>query len=485
MSSTTKWSEFQRQPLMAVWMHLLKTLIQFLKAGWPFLLILFLNRGDESDLLDKILLFAIPMIAFSKAIAEYMFFQYRITPEEVQVKKGIFSRSQTALSFQKIQAVQTNQNWLHRILNLAEVSFDSPGTEEAEMKFNLNKEQADLISGYILHHRIEKEEDQEEKHSDEMLATLSPTEILKLGLTANHFETLLIMIGIFLSFINNIRALITDRYGDLMAASTGQFMRYRSTFIISGIALIVFFAIFVTLVRTFLNYANFNLTRTAKGFSIKKGFINASLKLVPFEKIQLISWHTNWLRKPIPLYLFEFNTIGSKAALNNLRTTIPVTSDKLLKTLTETYYPLSTDGFPNELTIHPSFVLRNCLMFGVMPAFFLGIPLAWFYGLKGLVVIALPLYSYFYYWLYHRKYRFTHEDNIIFIHTGVFGTKKIVLKWNMIQTVNLLQNYYQQTRNLANLVLHTAGGTFVIPFISLEAAREVQNYALFKVETEN
>ncbi|WP_424288599.1 PH domain-containing protein [Daejeonella sp.] len=52
-----------------------------------------------------------------------------------------------------------------------------------------------------------------------------------------------------------------------------------------------------------------------------------------------------------------------------------------------------------------------------------------------------------------------------------------------MQSVKISQSPYQQRKFLADLSLHTAGGTITAPYIPLEAARELQNFALFKIES--
>ncbi|MGB4400133.1 MAG: PH domain-containing protein, partial [Daejeonella sp.] len=460
------WEEFSRQPHMAVWQILLKSVIQLIKAFWPIILVILVRSDGEEDITEKVIFILFPTIAFITAFVEYLFFKFRITDEEVQVKSGIFSRKQIALPLQKIQAVHINQNWIQKIFNISELAFDTPGSEEAEVKIQLNTLEAEKLMSFVLNKRTEKELSQNKDH---LISDLSFRDLLKLGLTANHFETLLILIGVFLSFINNIKDILKEYNEDLLEISTNRILESGIMFIIMGILAIMLLSVIVSLFRTLFAYINFRITKTDQGFNISKGLINSSQQLVPFKKVQYVSWKTNWLRKKVPIFLFEFHTIGGKAIKNNLKIKAPVTSELTIQKLATTYIHDIPEQFASNLKIHPSYLYRNTLFFGIIPSAIFAIPLFLFTAEQALLLILLPLYAFLYFWLYSRKFLFSWTSNLVHINTGIFGNRTVLLKWDKIQSVKISQSPYQQRKFLADLSLHTAGGTITAPYIPLEA----------------
>ncbi|WP_395805878.1 PH domain-containing protein, partial [Daejeonella sp.] len=223
-----------------------------------------------------------------------------------------------------------------------------------------------------------------------------------------------------------------------------------------------------------------------QGFTINKGLINNSQKVLPFKKIQFVSWKTNWLRKKISMYLFEFHTIGGVEVKNSLKINAPITSETVLNRLTSTYYPNLPVKFENNLRIDKSYWIRKTLINGVLPSLILLFPLLYYVGEKHFLflILALPLYLFINYGMYRKKFLFSWTDELIHIHTGVFGEKTSLLRWEKIQSVKIRQNLFQQSKTLADLVIHTAGGTIIAPYIPIEVARELQNIALYKVETD-
>lgn len=474
------WGEFSRQPHMAVWQILFKTVVKLLKAFWPLILVMIVRSEGDENMTETIIFILFPTIAFITAFVEYLFFKFRITEEEIQVKSGIFSRKQIALPLQKIQAVHINQNWIQKILNISELAFDTPGSEEAEVKLQLKTLEAEELMSFTLNKSAEKEVSSKK---DLLISDLGIKDLLKLGLTANHFETLLILIGVFLSFLNNIKDILKDYNEDLLDVSTHQILESGIMFIVIGIFAILLLSVIVSLFRTILTYINFRITKTEQSFNISKGLINSSQKLVPFEKVQYVSWKTNWLRRKISMYLFEFHTIGGNEVKNNLKIKVPVTSEFTLRKLASTYIHDIPEHFNNNLKIHSSYLYRNTFFFGIVPSAIVAIPLFIFTAEQALLLILLPLYTFLYFWLYTRKFLISWTSNLIHIQTGVFGNRTVILKWEKIQSVKISQTLYQQRNFLADLIIHTAGGTITVPYIPLEAARELQNFALYKVES--
>lgn len=475
------WGEFSRQPLTAVWQILFKTIFQLIKSLWPLILIVLVRSDGERGTAGEIIFILFPIIAFITALINYRFFRFRITDEEIQVKSGVFSRKQIALPLQKIQAVHINQNWIQKILNISELAFDSPGSEEAEVKLQLKTHEAEKLMSFVLNKSTNKKVS---PNKDLLISDLNFKDLLKLGLTANHFETLLILIGVFLSFFNNIKDILKEYIDNLLEVSTNRIIESGIMFIIMGIFAIILLSVIVSLFRTILAYINFRITKTEKGFNISKGLINSSQKFVPFNKVQYVSWKTNWLRKKMSMYLFEFHSIGGIEIKSNLKIRIPVTSELVLQRLASSYTSDIPEIFPGNLKVHQSYLSRNTLFFGILPSVVLFWPLFFLADEKALLLALLPLYTFLYFWLYRRKFLFSWTSSVINIKSGVFGNHTVILKWENIQSVKISQSLYQQRKFLADLILHTAGGTVTAPYIPLEAARELQNFALYKVESE-
>ena len=113
----------------------------------------------------------------------------------------------------------------------------------------------------------------------------------------------------------------------------------------------------------------------------------------------------------------------------------------------------------------------------------LAFPIYFFDPTKTLYLFIIPIYAALYFWLFQRKFRLDYTEEVIHIKTGVFGSRMLILKWDKIQSVKISQSLFQQKKMLADVIIYTAGGTISATYIPIETAREIQNFALFKIES--
>ncbi len=478
--SQKDWSVLQRQPVRAVWLSLLRTFGQIGKALWPAILLWAIGSKKNGTSAFDYLLIAVPAIIFTFSILGYFFFRFSLNDEQLTVNKGVFIRKNILFPLNKIQAVHIEQNWLHKLLNLVQVSFDTPGTEQAEVKMDLEESQAEWLKAHVLSSSAEIHDKPESRKNT--IASLAATDLIKLGLSANHLETLAIMGGLGFSFFNDIRNIIEDRYGNIIERSATDIAKSGFLFFVyAGITILVI-SIVISLVRIVLQYANFTVSKTEKGFSVRGGLINTKDKLIPYNKIQYVSWRANWLRTLIPIYLLEYHSIGAVITEQKLRIRIPVTSKELLGKLVGAYHDFIAHTSP-FLTISKAYVYRRTLMVGMIPFIVLGGILFFFVKWYALFAVVIPVLVFISGSLFQKKFRFYYTEEVIQIQRGTFGQSEAVLQWHKIQSVKLQQSRYQQRHSLATVKLYSAGGEIRIPFLELNDAQAIRDYALYAIES--
>ena len=481
MNRALEWSVFQRQPVSAIWLILLKSLGKIIKSLWPLVLVMLFNSKKEGNSTLDLLLIVIPVLILIISLLDFLYFKFSVSESQLLVNRGAFAKKNIVLPLSKIQAVHIEQNWLHKILNLAQVSFDSPGSAEAEVKINLGKDQAESLKAFIIGSNsvTEPENSGTEKIN---IAKLSFADLIRLGISANHLETLAIILGLGISFFNNIKEILEDQYKDAFTLTTSDILNSDVIFMIYVAIAILIFSIVASFIRIVFKYANFSIYTNENGFSIQGGLINTTEKAIPFKKIQFLSWKTSWIRKKIPIYLLEYHSIGSPQSNQKLKIKIPVTSDALLNRLVNIYHQINNDDQP-IVKISKKYILRITLIRGVIPFIILAGISFFFMGLKALLLIVIPIYVFISCWLFYQKFEMRSDSEILHIRTGIFGHSETILKWNNIQSVKVVQSLYQRKHNLASLKVFTAGGALTIPFITQAHAQHLQNYALYELES--
>lgn len=481
MSNVFEWSESQRQPVSAIWLIVLKSIGKVVKGLWPLVLVMLFNSKKEGNSTLDLVLIIVPVLVLIISLSDYLYFKFSVCDSQLLVNKGIFAKKNIVLPLSKIQSVHIEQNWLHKLLDLAEVSFDSPGSAEAEVKINLSKDQAESLKAFITDLTPISETDLPGAAKIN-IAQLSFSDLARLGISANHLETLVIVLGLGVSFFNNIKEILEDQYKDLFSLTTSDLLNSDVFFIMYLIIGIMIVSVIGSFIRILVKYANFIVSTTENGLSIQGGLINTTEKAVPFKKIQFISWKTNWVRKKLPIYLLEYHSIGSPQTNQKLKVKIPVTSEALLNALVDIYHPVSDDDQP-VTKISKKYILRTTLIRGVAPFLVLSAFSSFFIGVKALLLAVIPVYVFVTSWFFFKKFQIRSDSEILHVRAGVFGHAETILKWKNIQSVKVLQSVYQRRHHLATLKIFTAGGSLTIPFITIEEARHLQNYALYKLES--
>lgn len=484
MQAGYDWSVFRRQPGSAVLVVLHKVLVQLIRTLWPLLLVMIFNTRKDDSWRTETIALVFSLLVFLYSLLEYWFFRFSIPAGELVVKKGVFVKRTIVLPLNRIQAVHIDQNWLHRLLNLSQVSFDSPGSKNAEVKFAMHREGAEALRNFILGEGIAPSTGTSaEKLISPPFYTMQPYDLLKMGLSANHLEAFFILLAFGVSVLDDIESSLGKEYeGTLKWLSDQASSNAVSSAILFGVVVLVI-SIIASFVLIVLRYANFRISRTERGFQVQSGLINMKEKLVPFRKIQYISWKANWIRKQLGFYLLQFHSIGTMETRRKWEIKVPVTNVEFLPKLLQHYHhALPADG--PSIKIHPAYIGRRFLFRGVIPALvvtgfaYLNFGPDGFWALLWIPLVLLTS------WLFQKKFRLLLHPGVIQVHRAIFGKEEILLTWNRVQSVKIIQGIYQRQKGLATVLLYTAGGVIRIPFISLDHANQLQNYALFKVESE-
>lgn len=472
-----QWSNYQRQPFAAILMVILQTVAEFIKALWPLILAIFLKAPDQRNLQVLIVIIP-PLIVLFMAVAKFLANKYAIQNDNFMLKKGIFNRKEISIPIGTIQAINVEQNWLTRILNLVKVSIDATGAEKSEASLHLHKNTANALRELIIADRASQSQSEKEA-TEEIVSELTTSELFKLGITANHLETLAILFGLLISFLQNIKSAFEDRLNDFLDQTENNLITSGSGFMIYSILFILMIAGVISFFRTIFKFANFKIRKSEKGFSIESGLINTKEQTIVSDKIQFITWKANWLRKKLPIYIAEYHCVGDQEE-QKLRAKIPVMSHKLLKTLVQ-LYGNEIDIRSQYFTISSQFVLRKTLI-SIIAAAIIGAVTFYFYRNTAFLVAGIPVISYVRYRLIYKKFRLYIDDQVMHVRKGAFGDAEILLRWEKVQHIRLVQSLYQQRNQLASIHLFTSGGKISIPYLNLKLAQNIRDFALFKVE---
>lgn len=480
------WSIPQRQAKAGLVIILAKATVTIVKTLWPILLVLLVKKNKKGIDSFELTLMILPVIILVRSLVGYFYFRFFIANDELIIRKGLISKKTITIPLQKIQAVHIEQNLLHQVANVAKVKIDTAGSEKTEAVIDaLEVPKAEQLKEFLLREKQHAREESSHAFSpaDRPVMHLSLSDLLKMGLSANHIQAFFIVLAFSISMLQNLEEVFGDRVIKLVKDSSSE-VGVSVVSISLVVAFVLCISVFVSMMRILLKYFDFQLTETTQGFKIKTGLINTSQNLVPFTKIQYISWDANWIRRKIGLFNMEFHQVMSDDQSNKKqRVKVPITQSADIDKLLVHYHGLVQPTALADYGIHPIYTFRRTLLMGILPVTLLltiSLLINWnpwyFLVLLWIPVIALQAF------VFRRNFRLYIAPDALQVNSGIWGRKTQIVRWYKMQQVFLEQSIYQRKKALATLHLSTAGGTITIPYMPLKLAQQIQNYTLYEVE---
>jgi putative membrane protein len=85
---------------------------------------------------------------------------------------------------------------------------------------------------------------------------------------------------------------------------------------------------------------------------------------------------------------------------------------------------------------------------------------------------------------YYQSWHWFVSEEGILAKWGVINRTSVLLQWYKVQAVAIRQSVFLRRFGLAHLTLYTAAGEVSLPYIPMEKAQAVQNFVLYKIETD-
>lgn len=487
MESTTDnlshWQYYQRQSPAAIFILLGTTALNLLKAFWPVLLIYFFrNEQDSGSLMLVWTLLGFSTLSVIGAFTGYWFKKFRIDEETLTVKSGWLNKKTLSIPIESIQAVHLDQNVWQQVFKVARVSFESTGSGKVEVKLEaLRLEKAEQLKQLLTEKAATAtQEAGEEIPVNHKTYKLQLSDLVKLGLTANHLEAFFILLALGLNIFDELRQVFgdisyLDAYAEQLIAQTVLVL----WILFIGITIL---SILYSFFRTFLRFYGFELVDSEDKWTLSYGLTDRSKKIIPIRKIQILSWQANWIRRKANYWTVQIQSLGGREN-GKTNVLIPLTSFGQAVQLAQGYQDFEKIGYTGSNKIEPEIWKRRSLLRGlpiILLLLAVGFYLVSWPGVYLLVLLPVPVW---YYYQWYRHFRWQCDDKGLQILSGFFGRKYQLFSWKKVQQVHLHQSLYQRNRQLADVSFITAGGKVTLPFLKLPVARALVDYVLYDVES--
>jgi len=484
--------EPRRQSSIAIFLILLKSFRVILSQAWPIFIALIFNPTKSKDTYFALVIIGITAASAIRSIILYFKFYYYVKDDELIIEKGIFQKTKLNVPFDRIQTINFKENILHQFFNVVSLEIDTAGSKGNELSITaLKKDKAIAIREFLLSQKksippilFSAEELEEEIETpEEELLHLSSIDLIKIGVSQNHLKTAAIVFAFMftsMDYIENITGWkLEDGIDSILGSSSNTLLIGLITI---GPAFVII-AFLISLVRTVFRYHELRFIKTSIGFKVISGLFTRNEQSATIQKIQLIRWTTNPIKKKFSLFDISLRQAASTAIARKQSIYIPGCFEEQLSSVRATYFPEESQLSFEQHVIHPLVIYRRVLYFGLIPAgFFLlrkyleNSSDDYFWAISWVAIVL------FISWVYQRNFKYFVSDEGIRISTSIIGKTETLLKWFKIQGIEIQQGIYQRRKELCNLVFYTAAGTVKIPYIELKKAKRMKNFILFKIE---
>ena len=322
MSSVHRFTAFSKQSPKGILVIYGNLLYKLLKGTW-FLLFLFIkdfSKMSEMTLVYIYIGIAVVLLLFLlRAFLLYKNFQFKITDNHFVLKQGILKKTNTSISFDRIQNINFKQNIIQQLIQVYEVSIETAGSIKTEIAIKaLSYERAQELKSQILLTENPFEDDSE-MLEEKPLLKISVLELLKVSLTENHFKSLLLFLAILIGLYQQVKDLVKglgktydfDSYFDEGAA-----VIYGSLILITiFLLLLILIGVLGSFVRIFLFHFNLTVFIKDQAFEINQGLTTKKSILLKKEKVQSITISTNPIKEKLGIsYVVFKQAISGKVA---------------------------------------------------------------------------------------------------------------------------------------------------------------------------
>ena len=488
-----KFSVEQKQSKLGMVVIFFDKFISIVKNYAIFLIIPMWKDFNLGLLTILILILALVTAAITLIEFRYFTFQFDFNKNDFIVKKGFLKKTKLNVPLSKIQQINLNQNFIHKLLDLYEIQMDTAGSDSKEVSIkavtksiaNEIKEFTHILKDNNVHNNVQKITDIKSLKID--FYTL-----VKTGLTSRYFQTLGFIVALFFGALEYLDAL-----GINYVPSFSSFIKNGNFGFIAILfyLILIFLAVFATnLISTIIKFYKFSASKTNNNLSVSYGLIYTKTILMSPNKVQVFSFTQNWIQKKIDLcniiiYQASSNmNISSDKSKEGSKVNIPGANSLDKKTIFEFIYKSFDD---NEFIIKPNIrkFSVNFFIVGVIPSIlFFGINHFFEFLSSVNYIILLIIYLVIILFISYRLYKnniMSVSKNFIKVQSGFWDITTKIIEVHKIQSIVIDQEIWYKKLNLANLTLCTAGGMIRFSYMDYFILRKIADNFLFKVEVSN
>ncbi|MFC7227007.1 PH domain-containing protein [Salinirubellus salinus] len=382
-------------------------------------------------------------------------FEYELTADTFDIRSGVFSRRTREIPLRRVQNVDLQRNVVQRALGLTEVRLETAGGSdtEAQLRFVTETEAEQLRAEISRLKRGAAETPAGEPATEpeaELLFAVTPRELFVLGIVSVDLRLLSLVTVVLPILVPSVGAGMGPVQDPLVAFALSAPM---------AAAVIIVVAALISGLYSVTNYWGFELRRAEDELRYDRGLFQRFSGTIPLAKVQALSLTENALARRLGYASLSVETAGyGPGDASGSQSAVPIAERDRVVSLArsvEPFGPVEFERPPKRARLR--YVVRYTVvaLFVVAAAYaanrFTGFTFAWYVAFALLPLAPVGA---------HLKWRNLGyallEDH--FVARGGFWSRETrIVPYYRVQTVIESATVFQRRRDLATLVVDTAG----------------------------
>lgn len=465
---------------------------------FPMLAALFGARAGNNPIMIPIIVGAAFAFSLFFRWLAWRRFTYTLGEHDIRIERGLLSRTVRSIPYERIQDVSVEQQFLARLMGLAEVKFESGGGEGEDAKLSyVSVAQAEALRESI-----------RERKSGEVRATEAEPEVAaaerppifamdtKRLITFGLYSFSLIIFAVLAGAAQQVDFLLPFNFWDIGAwigvaedrgvnIDTITHIGMAARIIGAIVALIALLVVGLAsgILRVALRDYGFRLDRTDRGLRRRRGLFTRTDVVMPVHRVQGAIIQTGPIRKRRGWHALKFVSLAQDSKkepdylavpFGQLDEIWPVASEAGLKSPASDLPFRRGAGWAWMIWILP--VVLALIGWTISAALALELPFGVIARTYLLLIPAALLI-----WLNWRRYADAEDSAQLYVRRGWWRERLNIVDQVKVQTVEIAQGPLSRRLGLATIHFGIAGGNLHMVAVPLAKARAIRDAVMHNV----
>ena len=497
---TLDFSQPQRQSAAGILIMTLYNLQKIVRAFAVLVIVIAIKSNKIFLIYAAFGAIGIFMISLIYGYFYYLKFTFYLNPaqQEFVIDKGVFSRKQLTIPLEKIQQVNVNQGFLQKLIGVYSLEIDTAGTDSKEVSISaISKQIAYALKEHLLNVGSRTEQGVDNLDPANSIAPtayfpfikINTSTLLKISFTTNYGQSISVLMVFAYTVFHNTKEILSAFDRD--ENQVEQFFSSGFTLISISVLLVglIILLLATNLVRTFLKYFDFTVSKHHNSLMISSGLLTTKNTLLHPNRVQITSYSQNYFQKKIGLFHLALKQahagkVESEKELKNNNLEVPgcsaIEKDHILQMI--------LNQIPsNGVTYKPNFRFLNLPIFFqvALPTIIFAVayynlleiraylPLAIIYVLASILMIYIG----------YTKHQLKVNTDFIVKQSGIWDISQEILQPHKIQSITTSQYPWHKALDIGHVTVHTAAGTISFNYGNFTHIKELVDIWLYQVES--